>query len=297
MNKTTKIIIWVVVAVVVVAGIWYGVSRKPAPVAEKEPVKIGVIYPLTGAGSYFGKLKKEGAELAVNEINQKGGLLGKKVELIVEDSKTDVKEGLSAFNKLVEIEKTPIIISSLSSVCMAIKPNLKEKNVILFANVGHPEITKDNENKNIFRNFPTAGAETKKMASFIFNKNISKIAIVSLNDDWGRSLSETLKIHLNNKVDIVSEEFFDSATTDFRSILAKVLSKRPEAIYFAGYGGNSRAIFAKQLKEFRFDGYFLGPIGVDDTFLKVSWDVAEGHIFTDIYFDLNRTTTRLFFEH
>ena len=193
MNKTTKIIIWVVVAVVVVAGIWYGVSRKPAPVAEKEPVKIGVIYPLTGAGSYFGKLKKEGAELAVNEINQKGGLLGKKVELIVEDSKTDVKEGLSAFNKLVEIEKTPIIISSLSSVCMAIKPNLKEKNVILFANVGHPEITKDNENKNIFRNFPTAGAETKKMASFIFNKNISKIAIVSLNDDWGEVSIKNIK--------------------------------------------------------------------------------------------------------
>ena len=125
MNKTTKIIIWVVVAVVVVAGIWYGVSRKPAPVAEKEPVKIGVILPLTGEAATYGISDREGMLLAIEKINAEGGINGRKVRLIVEDSEGDPKGGISAFRKLVEIEGVKVIMTELSSVSMAIAPLVK----------------------------------------------------------------------------------------------------------------------------------------------------------------------------
>jgi branched-chain amino acid transport system substrate-binding protein len=72
MNKTTKIIIGIIVAIIIIYGIWYGVSKKPIAPTTKEPIKIGVLAPLTGEAASYGQNALAGITLAVNEINEKG---------------------------------------------------------------------------------------------------------------------------------------------------------------------------------------------------------------------------------
>jgi len=129
MTKTIKIIIGIIVAVIIIGGIWYGVIRKPG---EKEVIKIGAIWHLTGPMSGIGEIFRNGALFAIDEINAKGGINGKKIILEIEDGQSDVKNSVSAFVKLVDVIGIKYIHSHGSAMSLALKPLVEEKKVLLF---------------------------------------------------------------------------------------------------------------------------------------------------------------------
>lgn len=101
---------------------------------EAKEIKIGVIFPLTGDAAIWGQNDKEGADLATEEINNPGGITGKKIRLIYEDSQANPGMGVSAFKKLIEVEKVPAVIGDIaSSVTLAIAPIAQEKRVVLLS--------------------------------------------------------------------------------------------------------------------------------------------------------------------
>ena len=130
MNKITKIIIGVIVLVIVV----YGGVKLFGTKSEKtsEPIKIGVILPLTGNNASYGEKFLKGLNLANDEINANGGIGGGKVELIIEDGMADPAKSVTAYQKLRQEHKDmSVIISAFSSVILAIAPLANDDHVVL----------------------------------------------------------------------------------------------------------------------------------------------------------------------
>jgi len=143
---------------------------------EEKEIKIGAILPLTGDGAKYGIGAKEGIDLAITEINNAGGVLGKQLTVMYEDSKLNPSDGVSAITKMIDAQKLNIIIGDIgSSVTLAMAPIATKKNAILLSPASsNPKIT----GIGIFRVWPSDTVEGKVMAEFIKNKmKLDQIAI------------------------------------------------------------------------------------------------------------------------
>jgi branched-chain amino acid transport system substrate-binding protein len=254
MNKTTQIILWIVVAIIVIGGIWYGVSKKPTvsiPTVPttKEPIKIGYIGALSGEAASWGQNGLAGITLAVKEINDKGGINGRKVEIIAEDDKCSA-EGVSAMNKLVNVDK---VIGILGPICSAsagpslpIAQNSGVPVVILIASA--PHLTEIGD--YIFRVYPSDAFQGQVGADFIFNKlGKKKVAIVYVKNDWGEGIKEVFKTRFKElKGEIVYEGGVLQDQKDFRIEITKVKSSGADALYLPVYPANAVSAL-KQIKE------------------------------------------------
>ncbi len=118
---------WIPIIVVIIIAIAVAVFYKPTP---KGTIKIGVLVPLTGSAAEYGKNAENGIELATKEINNNGGVDGRKLELFVEDTKCDSKESLTSFNKLVEVNDVSVLLgTACSSEVLSIAPLLSDKKI------------------------------------------------------------------------------------------------------------------------------------------------------------------------
>jgi branched-chain amino acid transport system substrate-binding protein len=281
MNKTTKIIIGIIVAIIIIGGVWYGVSKKPTTPTTKEPIKIGVILPLTGNAAAYGNQIKKGIDLALQEIKDS------QINILYEDSKCDPKEGISAYNKLVNIERVKIIIGDFcSSVVLAIGP-LAEQNHILLITPGAAARQISQLGDYIFRNHVTMGQKTGTLAQFA-SKKFRKVAIIynSSNDAFvdGMNVFKELYTKQPNN-EIVAIEAFKTGDSDFRSQLSKIKNKNPEAIYI-GSLASELGLIVKQIKELNINAQILTDDGVlDPQFLKNTGNLSEGIIFGTTNFD------------
>lgn len=254
---------------------------------KENVIKIGAIFPLTGNAGRIGEMKKEGADLAVDEINSEGGVNRKKIEMIYEDSENDAKKGTAAFEKLIQLYKVPIVMSAMSGVSYPLAHIADRNEIILFANVGHPTIT--HFSKWVFRNFPTTEQEARVMAEYAKKElGIDRIAILSVNDEWGKTGSNSFKEHFDNMGGkILIQEEYDKQDTDFRVQLTKIKSIKPQAIFVTGFG-NALGLITKQYKELNIKGYFLTTTGFNDPeIIKIAGSGAEGVIFTTSAFNID----------
>ena len=269
MNKTTKILIWLIVVIVVIAGIWWGVSRKSTqlPTTKKEVIKIGAILPLSGSAAFAGEQIRDGMLIAIDEMNKIGGINGKQVELLVEDSKTNPQEAITDFNNLL-LKNPNVIISSLSSISMALVPLAKEKKIVLLATVATaPDLAK---NKWSFRYYSTAEQEIPPIVKLASNFKIAKIGVLYLNDDFGLSMYSTLKNKFSGEV--FGENFLISQT-DFKTELTKIKAKNPDAVLVVGF--RSHIINAiKQIKELNIKAVIFAPSTIAFPSIRRSLDIS-----------------------
>lgn len=223
--------------------------------------KVAVLYPLTGPGAGIGESNRNGVALAIETINNAGGVNGRQLTPIFLDSKNDPKVAISEFNRVLSAEKPPIILSAISSVCMAVAPLAEEQRVTLFCDASHPQIT---SNKSyVFRNFPTADVEIAPIASLITQKLKPKtIGILTANDDYGLALGQSLKNAISSSgVAVRFDETFDRAGLDFGNQVDKVVGANPDAVYVGGFG-KPLGVIIKQLRERGYKGQILGAFGL-----------------------------------
>ncbi len=144
-----QLIIGAAIVIVLAAFACACLDKQPT---ESEEIKIGAVLPLTGDGAKYGQSAKSGLDLAVEEINANGGIKGKFINVIYEDTKMEPKEGTSAVLKLLTIEKVPAIIGAMaSSVTLAIAPIAEENKVVLLSPVSSSPLITD-AGDYIFRN-------------------------------------------------------------------------------------------------------------------------------------------------
>jgi branched-chain amino acid transport system substrate-binding protein len=278
-----KFWVWIGIAVVVILAVVLIVMQIRK---EEKEIKIGVILELTGPLSRLGERSKRGMEMAVEEINSSGEVKGSKINLIVEDTKSDPKEGVAAFLKLINTYHIPVVTGATgSSIVMACAPIANEKKVVLFSTgATSPLITKAGD--YIFRNRLSGEAEVKAMAEFAIKKlNIKKIAVLYVNTDYGVGNKDVFKRtyeDLGGKV--LLSEGFDQGESDFRAHLAKIKKLPIEGVYIIAVGENGYIL--RQAKEMGINVQFLSTVGIEGPdVLKIAGDAANGVIYTVQKFD------------
>ena len=279
-------------------GIIFGLSFNATILnaEEVEVYKIGAILPLTGPGAVFGEEDKRGIILAVEDINSKGGINGKKIEVIFEDSKTDPKEAVTIFNKFLAFSIPPVILSELSSVGMALKPLIEENKIVMFIIAAHPDLTK--EGGYVFRMLPTASNQTERLARLASEElKLKNIAILYINDDLGDALRKSfINSFKNLKGRIRAVEAFDKEGVDFRPQITKIIAKKPQAIFVAGYG-KALGIVIKQIREMGYEGLLLGTPEIPfPEVLSIAGKAAEEAIIIDVLIDENNPKVKKFIE-
>jgi len=222
MNKTTKTILWLMVAIIIIGGIWYGVSRKPTTSTINGFIKIGAILPLTGDFAEYGKDELSALELFVEEWNSKNNV---KIKLLVEDSRTDPKEAISALNRLL-LENPKVFLTVGSSISLSLQPIINEKQIPTIAVAVNPDIAKG----FMIQNNPTADDYVNLVAQEILKKNFKKIGLILRNDDFGKAIRESLTEKIKNKVEII-EELVSTEEFDFRTPVTKIKSKNPDVVF------------------------------------------------------------------
>ncbi len=238
---------------------------------KEEPIKIGAVLPLTGPASSIGEDVRDGMYLAASEINSHGGVNGRQIEFIIEDSKTNAEEGISAFKKIEEEHHPDMYISVLSSVSEALAPVAEENKVVIIGTVvTTPDFTKD---KNyVFRYFSTANGQVPPVLSTLDELNVKNLGIIYLNDPYGKSFFGLAKEEFEKTGGTVRYESFETGDTNFKEKIAKL--DDTEAIYVVGMTGHIELIL-KQLREENFNGYILST-GAATVPSVVNMPEAEG---------------------
>lgn len=254
--------------------------------AEEKEIKLGAILPLSGNTAWLGEQHKWGIDLAVEEINSKGSISGRKLVIIYEDDQNDAKTAVNAYQKLVTTVNPALIITAMSSSSMAVYPLAEKDSIVLYANCGHPEIA--NLSVWVFRDFLTAKQEAETMAQICYERlNVKKLALLYIDDAYGVGGKESFKKTYKGK--ILTQEKYDKNGTDFRTEITKVLSKRPPAIYVFGYG-NATAEILRQLKQFGYKGLILGTNNfTGPPVADINKEILKGSIFTAPQFGLTES--------
>lgn len=199
---------------------------------EKGPVKIGAVLPLTGWGAADGGYVLDGAKIAIDQINAKGGIDGRKLELICEDGKNDPAETLNAAQKLINRDKVSVMFGAwLSSATMAMIPAIERAGVPLVVETsGYDGITHP-VNPLVFRTSILFSQEAASVEPCIKDLGFTNVAFLAQDNDWGRGtveeFSKTIK-KLGGKV--ASAEFFDAGSTDFYPLLTKIKNSDADSI-------------------------------------------------------------------
>ena len=274
--------VFVRVAVVSCLVLTLSCDRKSS-VADGDRVVIGAILPLTGTGAVWGENSRKGMELARKEVNATGGINGKKLEIVYEDTQGFPQVAVSAIKKLISVDKVQVVLGcATSSATLAAAPIAKRNHVVLFSpGASSPKLS--DAGPYFFRNFPSDAIEAPEIARMVFKKlNVKMVAILYVNNEFGKGQEQAFRQefeHLGGKV--VATEAFAQEASDFRTQITKIKDSNHEAIFLPGYPREMSTVL-RQLAESGIKVPIVCPSAVvDDKLLQISGKVVEGVIFAD----------------
>jgi branched-chain amino acid transport system substrate-binding protein len=252
-------------------------TAAPAAAALTE-IKIGSIAPLTGAIATYGQSHKNAVDLAVEQINKAGGILGAKVVVIHEDDQGDPVVGANAAKKLIEQDKVAAISGPVpSKIGMAVAPIAEKAGVPMVATGTNPDITKGKP--YVYRSCWTDDFQGAVMAKFSYEQLKGKTAAIlyDLSNDYAKSASEVFA----NKFKalggtVVAMETHPADVTDFRAQLTKIIATNPD-IFFAPDFYSDINLIVKQAKELGLKAKIVGADGWDSPDLDLK--VVDGAYF------------------
>ena len=245
----------------------------------QETVKIGVIQPLTGSVAYNGTTDINGSKLALDEINAKGGVLGKKLELVIEDGQCKPANSVNAAEKLIQRDKVAALSGAFcSSATLAVMPVAENYKIPLVTGVSSSASLTEKGNRWFFRATETDALLAKSFAKILFDQlKLRKVAYIGVNDDWGRGgVAEVEKQMTALGATTVMKEVFEHGTSDFYTILTKLKASGADGAFVAAETQDG-SIFVKQKAEF---GLQLKVFGVGSwataDFMKLTGASSEG---------------------
>ena len=200
--------------------------------AQAQTIKIGVNEPLTGAFAASGTYVVNGAKIAADEINAKGGLLGKKIELVIEDNKSNPTEAAAVAEKLITRDKTPVMMGAWgSSLTLAVMPKLVEYDIPMVVETSSSGKITTSGNPYIFRISPPSAVEAAAFAKIVDKLALKKVDFLVINNDWGRGTAEDFSKMMKDKgIAIGLVETMDQSAQDMSAQLSKLKSTDSETI-------------------------------------------------------------------
>lgn len=213
-------------------GMMVSVQAAEEKKADKEPISIGKILPLTGDLAEFSALLLA-SNMAVEQINSAGGPLDRPFKIIVADTGTVPEQGVAAARKLINIDRVPAISGPVASgVAMAIAPIVVENKVVLVTDAATtPLLTEYNDDDFIFRTSTTDAFQGKGLALLANQKGYKKISILARNDSFGRSLAKVLAdSYTSLGGEVLQTVYYELGQPSFKAELVKAAQGNPDRI-------------------------------------------------------------------
>lgn len=272
---------WSTILVVLVAIAAVMVIQQCSP--SQSTIKLGATFPLTGDVASYGQKAKRGIDLAVDEQNAKGGLLGKQVIVDFQDDRNDKKEAVTIMTKFATIDKLPVVFGSAGSgISLAIAPLANRYKVVLISPISSSSQLSTEGGEYFFRTCPADDQQAEILSNWVFNSGARKVALVYTNNSWGKPLADGFQQKyetLGGKV--ISSEGVQESSSDFRTLITKLKGiEGLDAVVSPTYPKEG-GVFVKQAKEL---GLTVRLFGGDNwgspEFLTIAGSAAEGVFYT-----------------
>ena len=276
-----KNLIIIIVAVVAISLLGFFYYKKATRTSNT--IRIGALLPLTGGGANYGKSLKQGIDLAVDEVNRAGGVNGERVEIIYEDSQSDPKTGVSGFNKLVGVDKVPVVLGSLSSVILAVQPIADEKRVVLInSSAISPKICEKADNF-LFSLMVNGATEARFAANELARQyRAQPIAILYSNNSSGVDTKDAFTRQVvSTGGTVVSAEGYELNATDFKPQLLKIKNSNARIGYLIAFSSQEFANILIQSKEIGMSLQWYSYSGIETReTLDLAKNAADGVIYS-----------------
>jgi branched-chain amino acid transport system substrate-binding protein len=265
---------------------------------DENVIRIGAAGPMTGSQSKMGLDLKNAAELAVDEWNAKGGILGKKVVLLSGDDQADPKQAVSVANKFIN-EKVAAVVGHWNSSCsIPASKYYNDANVVMISPATtNPRLTLQGF-KNVFRVCGTDDQQGRVAAQFVLKKlRPKRVAIIHDKTAYGQGLADYFRKSLGDEVQVVYYGGIIQGDPDYRAVLTTIKEGKPNLYFFGGiYPEASR--LARQAKEVGLNIPMITGDGVfDSSFINFAGNDAEGTYVTFGKEPLALPSAKDFLEH
>ena len=260
--------------------IFLGLTCLPGmPVFAAEPYKIGCIFSVTGPASFLGDPEKKSAIMLAEQINQKGGINGHPIKLVIYDTEGDPTKAVLNINKLIFHDKVLAIIGpSRTPTTLAVIPIVQRAQIPLISCAAGIKITQPVK-KWVFKTPQTDAMAVAKLYNYMKEKNVKKIAILTVANAFGESGKEQLlKQAPDFGIEVVAKETFGPKDTDMTPQLTKIRSTPAQAVVCWGTNPGP-AVVAKNMKQLDMKIPLFQSHGVaSPKFIELAGEAANGII-------------------
>lgn len=259
----------------------------PVAAEAQKPIKVGYPMILSGPSALYGEPALKGAQMYVEELNAKGGVLGRKIELIPRDTKGDANEAVRVSRELILKENVDFLVGTLTSAeGPAVSVVAKENKVVFIANIPKTDqlTAPDKLHPYVFRISANTTMEGRSAAEIVAKWPVTKIATIAFDYAYGQDVTKAFVDQIKKikpSVEIVDQQWPKLGEQDYNPFINAQMAKKPEAVVSSVYGGFF-VTFAKQAKAL---GYFdaiknnfigLGEVGSPETTKAMGADYPVG---------------------
>ena len=245
---------------------------------EEGPFRIGVMESVTGDGETYGTVAVRAKELAVAEINAAGGINGRMLELVVEDSKCNAQDAITAYKKLTDVDGVKIILgTSCSGAMLGAAPLAEADGVVMFSGLAtSPDIAEAGD--YIFRTAMSDAQLGIDTGNLLWADGVRTLATMTATTDYAEGVRRTSVAQFESLGgEVVAEERYGTDVTDFRTQLTKLIGENPDAIHVAAQNEFDGGTIVKQIRELGYDGpIYSEVVPVGATALEIAGDAATG---------------------
>ena len=246
----------------------------------------------TGPGETYGRVAIQAKQMAVNKINAAGGVDGRMLELVVEDSKCSAQDAITAYNRLTSVDGVRIILgTSCSGAMLGAAPLAERDGVMLFSGLAtNPDIADAGD--YILRTSLSDAQRGIDTGNVLWADGVRTLATITEATDYAEGVRRTSVAQFEARGgEVVAMERYPSDTTDFRTQLTKLIEANPDALHVAAQSEFTGGTVIKQARELGYEGPIYGEdVAVGTTALEIAGDAATG--VKAIILDIDPTNER-----
>ncbi|HEY9735580.1 MAG TPA: ABC transporter substrate-binding protein [Trichocoleus sp.] len=253
--------------------------------ASGEAIDVGALMPLTGDLQAYGESALNGINLAVEEINAAGGVMGRPLSLAIGDTQTAPQPSIDAAQKLVSVEGVSVVIGPMSSgEAIPVSESVTSKNNVLQItnSATSPVLTDLNDNDLTFRTVPSDAYQGVALAEVVAEKGMKNLAIIYVNNDYGQGLAENFQEAFEAEGGQISGSVpYEQGQASYRGELQQLANGGAEALVLIGYPENGITILKQSLEEQFFDKFvFTDGMKAPEVIEAIGADVLNGSVGT-----------------
>ena len=277
------------IATTVAVALWSG------SVVAQNTIKIGVISDSTGNGRFYAVPILTGIRLAAKQINAQGGLLGKKIELVIEDDGNKPDVSASKAQKLIDAGVVAIISNSSSTSAQQAQNTTIKTLTPHVTHNGSDTLTRKLKHPCFFQIGPLGSIQIRTLMSYARAKKYKRVALVTDNSALGKIIAKFFKIFLQKSgVKVVVEEIIPAGSKSAIPQMQKVRAAKPQAIFQAGILGREMVLFFRAYHQLGLKQQILGSFNLSiPSYLRTAKGLMEGVAFIDA-FDPSKTQAQAF---